>query len=83
MKKQAIKLTELLFLGFTSSDNEPLENGDYYYTVKYRKNDSEICFTYECNNKNKITNCFVDFNCEILKGKPLTKIDVELLIEIM
>jgi len=83
MKKPILELTELIDLGFICQGRNNLENGDFYRWWSYHKNDSQIDITYEFNSKFKFISGYVDFNCEKLKGRELTKKDIELLIEIM
>ena len=83
MKKPILELKDLSELNFISIGKEPLENGDFYRWWSFRKNDSEIQITYEFNSKFEFINGYVDFNCEKLKGRELTKDDIKLLIEIM
>ena len=83
MKKPVLKLEELSELNFISLSKEYLENGDFYRYWSFRKNDSEIQITYEFNSKFKFINGYVDFNCEKLNGREITKEDIKLLIEIM
>lgn len=83
MKKQPFKIVELLELGFKQDKEEELENGDFYICFVFRKNDSQIDITYEYNSKDEFISGYVDFNCEKLNGRELTKKDIQLLIEIM
>ena len=81
--KELLNLEQLYSIGFKKYKGNILDDGDYYFTLIFRKNDSEICITYELDAKDKIIECFVDFNCEKLKGRDITFKDLQLLIEIM
>lgn len=83
MKKPILQLIDLSELNFISLGKEPLENGDFYRRWSFKKNDSEIQITYEFNSKFEFINGYVDFNCEKLQGRELSKKDIQLLIEIM
>lgn len=83
MKKPILEFSELAALGFRKQQSCKLENGDYYYCIVFRKNDNEISITYEYDSNNNFIGGYVDFNCEKLSGRELTKKDIQLLIEIM
>lgn len=83
MKKPVLELEDLSELNFIALSKEYLENGDFYRCWNFRKNDSEIQITYEFNSKFEFINGYVDFNCEKLNGREITKEDIKLLIEIM
>lgn len=83
MKKPILELVELEELGFISQGKQPLDNGDFFRWWILKKNDSELHITYEFNSKFEFVSGYVDFNAEKLKGKELTKKDIEFLIEIM
>lgn len=74
---------ELKDLGFKENKRGGLDNGDFYTWFSFRKNGSEIDITYEYEKSKTFISGYVDFNCEKLKGKELTKKDIEFLIEIM
>jgi hypothetical protein len=83
MKKPILTLKELKELEFTYNGKHPLDDGDFFQYWSFRKNDSEIHVTYEFSENWIFSNGFVDFNSEKLKGKELTKSDIEFLITIM
>jgi hypothetical protein len=83
MKKPVLEQSELEDLGFNFKGREFLDNRCFYRWWAFRKNDSEIHITYEFNSKNQFVNGYVDFNCEKLNGREITKEDIKLLIEIM
>ncbi|MBF2024351.1 hypothetical protein [Flavobacterium psychrophilum] len=83
MTKPILEQSELEDLGFNFKGRLPLDNGDFFRWWSFRKNDSEIHITYEFNKKDEFISGYVDFNCEKLKGRLLTKKDIQLLIEIM
>ena len=83
MKKPILSLDEFKKLGFQHIGKEPLDNGDFFRWWSFRKNDSEIHITYEFNSKFEFVSGYVDFNCEKLNGREITKKDIQLLIEIM
>lgn len=83
MKKPILTDNEFLSLGFQSLDGEELDHGEYYKWWVLYKNDNELHVTYEFNNKGELSLAYVEFNGEKLKGRELTKKDIEFLIEIM
>lgn len=83
MKKQPFKIKELFKLGFIELTGSTLDSGDYYRWWQLKKNDSNICITYEYNEDNTFSLGYVEFNEETLKGREITRKDIELLIEIM
>lgn len=83
MIKPVLEQSELDDLGFNFKGRLPLDNKDFFRWWSFRKNDSEIHITYEFNSKNEFISGYVDFNCEKLKGRQITKEDIKLLIEIM
>lgn len=83
MKKPLLELDELKELGFQSIGKEPLENGDFYRWWVFYKNDCEMHITYEFNEKFDFIGGYIELNGEKLKGRELTKQDIQLLIELM
>ena len=83
MKKAVLELEELNELGFVYQGKEYLDDGDFYRWWSFRKNESEICITYEFSSKYEFTGGTIEFNGEQLKGCEIQKKDVEFLIELM
>ena len=83
MKQPILNEQELKDFGFKENKRGQLDNGDFYTWYSYRKNNSEITITYEYEANNVFISGYVDFNCEVLKGRQLTKADLQILIEIM
>jgi hypothetical protein len=83
MKKPILELSEIKSLGFINKGNHDLDDGEFYRWWSFTKNDSEISITYEFNKKFDFLTGSIDFNGEELKGRTLTKKDIQLLIEIM
>jgi hypothetical protein len=83
MKKPILTIDQFYSFGFKYQGKEYLENGDFYRWWKLEKNESELHITYEFDAKFNFTTGYVDFNCEKLSGRELTKEDIQMLIEIM
>ncbi len=83
MKKPILEMPELKELGFQFLGKEDLEEGDFYRWWVFYKGDSEIHITYEFSKKLVFIGGYVEFNGESLKGRELTKSDIQLLIELM
>lgn len=83
MKKPFLKLKDIKTLGFEYLGKEYLEDGDFYRWWKLQKNDSEIHITYSFKSNSDFQSGYVELNGEMLKGRELTKQDIERLIEIM
>lgn len=83
MKNSQFELSQLKALGFTISNKEPLDEGDYYIAAVLFKNDSRIDHTIEFRPNGDYITSFTEFNLETLKGRKLTIEDIKLLIEIM
>ena len=83
MKKPFLKLEDIETLGFEYLGKEYLEDGDFYRWWKLQKNDSEIHITYSFKSNLDFQSGYVEMNGEMLKGRELTKQDIERLIEIM
>ena len=83
MKKQPFTIDELLKLGFKEYQGDTFDNDDYYRWWFLRKNNSKLEITYDYNKENEFTGWTLEINHEELKGRILTKKDVQFLIEIM
>ena len=83
MKTEIFTIEELLAFGFKKQGQGELDNDDYYTWYSFRKNYSDITITYEYDKNEKFISGHVDFNCETLKGRTITKKDIQTLIEIM
>jgi len=83
MKKPILKLSQLLALDPTERELCKLENGDYYICFTFKKNDSEMCITYEFDTNDTFLCGYVDLNGEKLCGREITKKDIKILIELM
>ena len=83
MKKEIFTIEELSLLGFVELQGDELDNKDYYRWWKFHKNDSDLYLTYQYNSKNEFQLGYWEFNGALLNGRPVTKSDVELLLEIM
>lgn len=83
MKNPILNEQELLEFGFKEHKKGMLDNGDFYTWYSYRKNNSEITITYEYESNRSFISGYVDFNCEKLSGRELTKKDLQMLKEIM
>lgn len=73
----------LKILGFNPEASQAQDDGDYYQDFVLKKNDSELCITYEFNVKKEFLNGNVSFNGQSLKGREITIKDITTLIEIM
>lgn len=83
MKTPILNEQELKEFGFKEQEKGQLDNGDFYAWYSYRKNYSEITITYEYEANRKFISGYVEFNSEVLKGRPVTKKDLQFLKEIM
>jgi hypothetical protein len=83
MKQPILNEKQLKDFGFISNGKGELDDGDFYEWFSFRKNHSEITITYEYDKNKKFISGHVDFNCEILKGRPITSKDLQILRQIM
>ena len=83
MKQPLFTPEELKELGFQELQGDELDNKDYYRWWKFHKNDSDLYVTYLYSSKNEFQLGYFEFNGSLLNGRPVTKSDVKLLLEIM
>ncbi len=82
MKKQTLFINDLIHLDFRGYKQE-MEDGGYYHSMKFEKNNSEITVVLEFLPNNEFLDSYVEFNGEILEGKNITKSDIIYLKSIM
>ena len=83
MKKPIFTIEELTALGFQEIDGDMLDDGGSYKWWAFYKNDNELHITYQFLNDKTFELGYIEFNGETLKGREITKKDVEFLIELM
>jgi len=83
MKKQLITFMGLKIMNFEPSKSKAMNGGDYYQDFVLKKNDSELCITYEFNAEKQFINGNVSFNGQSLKGREINIKDITNIIELM
>ena len=83
MKEPIFTIEELTALGFQELDGDMLDDGGSYKWWAYNKNNNELHITYQFTNKSEFEVGYIEFNGEQLKGREITKKDVEFLMELM
>lgn len=83
MEKEIFTIEELLSMGFQEIPRDELDNGGYYRWWRIIKNHTSIEITYEYDFNRKFTTGYVEIGDHVLNGRPVTKSDVKLLLEIM
>ena len=83
MKNPPLELSQLQALGFTISNKELLDEGDYYVVATLFKNECRIDHTIEFSPNGDAITSYSEFNLETLNGRNLTIEDIKFLIEIM
>ncbi|WP_300977417.1 hypothetical protein [Flavobacterium sp.] len=83
MKKEILPINELLEIGFQEIPGDTLDDYGYYRWFAFYKHENEIHITYEYSQNGQFNTGSVEFNGEELKGRELTKQDINFLIEIM
>lgn len=83
MEKEIFTIEELLSMGFQEKAGDELDNDGYYRWWRIIKHHTSIDITYEYDSNGKFTTGYVDIGDHTLNGRPVTKSDVELLLEIM
>ncbi|WP_220764342.1 hypothetical protein [Flavobacterium sp. UMI-01] len=83
MEKEIFTIEELLSMGFKEQTGDELDNGGYYRWWETVKHHSSIDITYEYDAAGNFTSGYVEISGHVLNGRPVTKSDVQLLLEIM
>ena len=83
MKKELYSSEELQKIDFQELPGSTHDDGGYYTWWVFYKGDSELHITYEYNHDGVFESGYIEFNGEQLKGREITKRDVEFLIELM